>query len=640
MRNKAFILFCSQALRRKQKFMAKNKAQQMRTELINNLMKHSVVKTVLNPDEQNVPNNSSEMFLKLQNKQTEDDIFKLPDMPSTSKVELTVSDDYDSDSSVELSPRKQTKWIGNIHSVDVSSSEFRSLPADVRYEILTDLKETRKQNSWGRLHEMPEESHEFSGFQMKRLLKRRLVQTSLESAEKEMGGKTLTLEELEKLLTEQGVTTTDRDCAYRIAGDSTTRLIYISDKNAYIKNNSNGVNSENENSADTTNDTDKPVASSSEIVPICEDINEYDLDDEWDSDMKTIDMDSPKLTMDVSSSSESEVELNEARLLAKKYFGKNVMNPAFTYMLEYSGLTQKQIPMLLEQSKKEGNDDNIGKIAKELQQTDSSETQISENKDSELSIQPSTSVSEDNKESTELDSAETTRSFDTPETELSESNTNSLAVASSTSNNEQTKETETIAISSTDSDSDDFIEIGDAPMSGVSTDVSTKTSQQSIQIAFKADQKIEDDIFADIFETLDEKVSVEESRNASLSEESLRKLVKSLSNREETEDKGIEIAKDKGADNELSSVTKMADIDIQITKTDTSVKIKDVQSEKDETEEMNATEISAGSEKGITEVPHEEDNPTVNTPVIDEPRKINPIPIDEDELLSLKVRHY
>lgn len=135
------------------------------------------------------------------------------------------------------------------------------------------------------------------------------------------------------------------------------------------------------------------------------------MDDEWDSDMKTIDMDSPKLTMDVSSSSESEVELNEARLLAKKYFGKNVMNPAFTYMLEYSGLTQKQIPMLLEQSKKEGNDDNIGKIAKELQQTDSSETQISENKDSELSIQPSTSVSEDNKESTELDSAETTRSI-------------------------------------------------------------------------------------------------------------------------------------------------------------------------------------------------------------------------------------
>lgn len=61
---------------------------------------------------------------------------------------------------------------------------------------------------------------------MKRLLKRRLVQESLESAEKEMGGKTLTLDELNKLLTEQGVNTKD-DEVYRIAADSTTRLIYI-----------------------------------------------------------------------------------------------------------------------------------------------------------------------------------------------------------------------------------------------------------------------------------------------------------------------------------------------------------------------------------------------------------------------------
>jgi DNA excision repair protein ERCC-5 len=54
------------------------------------------------------------------------------------------------------------------------------------------------------------------------------VQESLESAEKEMGGKTLTLEELDKLLTEQGVNTKNRDTAFRIAADDTTRLIYIS----------------------------------------------------------------------------------------------------------------------------------------------------------------------------------------------------------------------------------------------------------------------------------------------------------------------------------------------------------------------------------------------------------------------------
>jgi len=43
----------------------------------------------------------------------------------------------------------------DLHAVDVSSSQFKSLPADVRHDILSELKETRKQSSWGRLHEMP-----------------------------------------------------------------------------------------------------------------------------------------------------------------------------------------------------------------------------------------------------------------------------------------------------------------------------------------------------------------------------------------------------------------------------------------------------------------------------------------------------
>ena len=65
---------------------------------------------------------------------------------------------------------------------------------------------------------------------MKRLLKRRLVQESLENAEKEMGGKTLTLEELDKILKEQGIfkPTDIQNYTHRIAADNTTRLIYIS----------------------------------------------------------------------------------------------------------------------------------------------------------------------------------------------------------------------------------------------------------------------------------------------------------------------------------------------------------------------------------------------------------------------------
>lgn len=131
----------------------------MKADLINNLIKHSVVKTALNKDSKvDQSNGVTQITINLLTKRPEeDDMFALPDMPSTSGLQADVSDDeYDSDVSVELSPRKQSKWMGNIHNVDVATNEFKALPADVRYDILTDLRETRKQNSWGRLHEMPE----------------------------------------------------------------------------------------------------------------------------------------------------------------------------------------------------------------------------------------------------------------------------------------------------------------------------------------------------------------------------------------------------------------------------------------------------------------------------------------------------
>ena len=127
----------------------------MKADLINNLIKHTVVKTVLNKDSKDQTSKAIQITI---NTQTNEDMFALPDMvPSVSNLQSYIDDDQDdSDSHVELSPRKQSKWMGNIHNVDVTSNEFKALPADVRYDILTDLKETRKQNSWGRLYEMPQ----------------------------------------------------------------------------------------------------------------------------------------------------------------------------------------------------------------------------------------------------------------------------------------------------------------------------------------------------------------------------------------------------------------------------------------------------------------------------------------------------
>ena len=124
---------------------------------------------------------------------------------------------------------EERKPFRDIHSIDVRSQEFLDLPPEIRHEILTELIETRKQNSWKHLDRMPKESEHFSDYQMNRLLKRHAVQVSLEQAGKEMGGRGLSLQELEELLGEQGIIKDDEGAlpSKRIAQDSVTRYMLV-----------------------------------------------------------------------------------------------------------------------------------------------------------------------------------------------------------------------------------------------------------------------------------------------------------------------------------------------------------------------------------------------------------------------------
>lgn len=54
----------------------------------------------------------------------------------------------------------------DLHTVNIESETFKNLPVKEKYDILMDLKETRKQSSWGRLHELPKKSDNFSDFQV------------------------------------------------------------------------------------------------------------------------------------------------------------------------------------------------------------------------------------------------------------------------------------------------------------------------------------------------------------------------------------------------------------------------------------------------------------------------------------------
>lgn len=227
------------AARKKQKSQASQSAAEAKEKILKNLIKRKAVRQLLH--EAKVSEEVQEDVA------SKDDMFNLPPLPEEGleldsddetehRLQVSMADSgSDSDSEPETKPSSQ-QMHGlklDLHTLDVHSEEFSSLPPDVRHDILSELKETRKQNSWGRLHEMPEESGEFSTYQLGRLLKRRSVQVSLEQAEKEMGGKVMRMTELQELMEAQGVSIIDDDlmsgASQRIASDAAKRYVLCKD---------------------------------------------------------------------------------------------------------------------------------------------------------------------------------------------------------------------------------------------------------------------------------------------------------------------------------------------------------------------------------------------------------------------------
>ncbi|XP_044743849.1 DNA excision repair protein ERCC-5 homolog isoform X2 [Chrysoperla carnea] len=149
-------------------------------------------------------------------------MFKLPELPQ----EFTSSQN-NSENDIEDMRPVHKHWI-DIDTFNEKDKKFLSLPADVRHDILTDIKENNKRTSWKKLYVTPAENGEFSKFQIQRVLKRRSLQVSLEEAKKEMGGHSLSLGDLEALLCQEGIVTASKMAAKRrIASDENSRFLFI-----------------------------------------------------------------------------------------------------------------------------------------------------------------------------------------------------------------------------------------------------------------------------------------------------------------------------------------------------------------------------------------------------------------------------
>nr|XP_034353922.1 DNA repair protein complementing XP-G cells isoform X2 [Arvicanthis niloticus] len=79
----------------------------------------------------------------------------------------------------------QEEFFHNPHAIDIDSEDFSSLPPEVKHEILTDMKEFTKRRRT-LFEAMPEESNDFSQYQLKGLLKKNYLNQHIENVQKEM----------------------------------------------------------------------------------------------------------------------------------------------------------------------------------------------------------------------------------------------------------------------------------------------------------------------------------------------------------------------------------------------------------------------------------------------------------------------
>lgn len=369
-----------QARRQQQRSKLNNEADRIQALLLQSLAKEKIVQQALGPNVQLLltsPVKKTATSKASNSDKSIDDMFKLPELPETEKKRHSDSEDDDEstfDNSLEYSTAStddssfdennpRVSYNTNLQAIDVRSKHFLNLPADVRHEILVDIKETRKQSSWGRLHELPARSDDFSTFQMKRLLKRRDVQVSLEEAEKEMGGHTLTFAELKNIFTEEGIIepTVMQNGTKPISSDEHTRFLLVRDlkkKIATIKEEDEAETkkiTEETKSVNKPADKELPSTSKQRDNGATENLKKEETaaDKEFANDLDLAIALSLEEAAENGVYSEKDYESNEALKFSKaqKHNLQNAAKgPARSYMIEYGGMNEEEVEGILEKT--------------------------------------------------------------------------------------------------------------------------------------------------------------------------------------------------------------------------------------------------------------------------------------------------
>uniref|UniRef100_A0A670YZR2 ERCC excision repair 5, endonuclease n=1 Tax=Pseudonaja textilis TaxID=8673 RepID=A0A670YZR2_PSETE len=168
------------AKRKQQKEAAVTDSKKTKEKLLKTFLKRQAIKAALSGK-----SNSEFPSLAEVRRKEVDDIYVLPALQEDKKDSSEEEDEKEWEERMTQKKILQKELLENPRSVDVESDDFLSLPPEIKHEILTDMKEFTKRRRT-LFEAMPEESNDFSQYQLKGLLKKSSLNRHIEKVQKEM----------------------------------------------------------------------------------------------------------------------------------------------------------------------------------------------------------------------------------------------------------------------------------------------------------------------------------------------------------------------------------------------------------------------------------------------------------------------
>ncbi|KAM9653045.1 DNA excision repair protein ERCC-5-like isoform 1-T2 [Morphnus guianensis] len=168
------------AKRRQRKEVAISDSRKTTEKLLKTFLKRQVIKTALT-------GKSNEALPSITQVRREeiDDMYVLPSLEDEEKNSSEEEDEKEWEARMSQKKMLQEELCENPHSIDIESEDFNKLPPEIKHEILTDMKEFTKRKRT-LFEAMPEESSDFSQYQLRGLLKKSNLNRCIENVQKEL----------------------------------------------------------------------------------------------------------------------------------------------------------------------------------------------------------------------------------------------------------------------------------------------------------------------------------------------------------------------------------------------------------------------------------------------------------------------